>query len=41
MVYCAHLEVFCGMLARVSQLADIFRDARSMIRQVCLPFLVL
>lgn len=29
-VYCAHLEVFCGMLARVAQLADIFADARRM-----------
>ena len=30
-VYCAHLEVFCGMLARITQLADIFADSRRMI----------
>lgn len=29
-VYNAHLEVFCGLLARIAQLADIFADARSM-----------
>jgi hypothetical protein len=28
-VYCAHFEVFCGMLARIAQLSDIFADARS------------
>ncbi|PSC72469.1 Endonuclease exonuclease phosphatase domain-containing [Micractinium conductrix] len=27
-VYSAHLEVFCGLLARITQLADIFADAR-------------
>ena len=31
--YCAHLEVFCGMLARIEQLADIFVDARAMADQ--------
>ena len=30
-VYCAHLEVFCGMLARIAQLADIFADSRRML----------
>jgi hypothetical protein len=29
-VYNAHLEVFCGLLARIAQLADIFADARRM-----------
>ena len=29
MVYNAHLEVFCGLLARIAQLADIFADART------------
>ena len=33
-VYCAHLEVFCGALARVRHLADIFEDARSQIDKV-------
>lgn len=28
MVYNAHLEVFCGLLARIAQLSDIFADAR-------------
>lgn len=27
-VYNAHLEVFCGLLARLAQLSDIFADAR-------------
>lgn len=27
-VYNAHLEVFCGLLARIAQLSDIFADAR-------------
>lgn len=30
-VYCAHFEVFCGMLARIKHLADVFDDSRSMI----------
>lgn len=34
-VYCAHLEVFCGALVRMRHLADIFNDARSQIDQVC------
>jgi len=29
-VYNAHLEVFCGLLARIAQLSDIFADARLM-----------
>ncbi|KAL4443466.1 hypothetical protein ABPG75_011203 [Micractinium tetrahymenae] len=29
-VYNAHLEVFCGLLARIAQLSDIFADARAM-----------
>ncbi|KAI3428040.1 hypothetical protein D9Q98_006426 [Chlorella vulgaris] len=29
-VYNAHLEVFCGLLARIAQLSDIFADARRM-----------
>jgi endonuclease/exonuclease/phosphatase family metal-dependent hydrolase len=29
-VYSAHFEVFCGLLARVQQLGDVFRDARVM-----------
>lgn len=33
-VYCAHFEVFCGMLARIAQLSDIFDDARKLIRKV-------
>ena len=33
-VYCAHLEVFCGMLARIYQLADIFEDCRRMVERV-------
>lgn len=33
-VYCAHLEVFCGALARMQHLADIFNDARSQIDKV-------
>uniref|UniRef100_A0A1D2A2B6 Endonuclease/exonuclease/phosphatase domain-containing protein n=1 Tax=Auxenochlorella protothecoides TaxID=3075 RepID=A0A1D2A2B6_AUXPR len=32
-VYCAHLEVFCGALVRMRHLADIFNDARSQIDQ--------
>ncbi|KAL4422229.1 hypothetical protein ABPG77_009704 [Micractinium sp. CCAP 211/92] len=28
--YNAHLEVFCGLLARIAQLSDIFADARAM-----------
>lgn len=28
-VYCAHFEVFCGMLARIAQLGDVFADARA------------
>lgn len=30
-VYNAHFEVFCGMLARIAQLSDIFADSRHMI----------
>ncbi|KAG7672843.1 hypothetical protein KSW81_001783 [Nannochloris sp. 'desiccata'] len=30
-VYNAHFEVFCGMLARIAQLSDIFADTRHMI----------
>lgn len=30
MIYSAHLEVFCGLLARIAQLSDIFADARAM-----------
>ena len=33
-VYCAHFEVFCGMLARLAQLADVLVDARTMIDKV-------
>ena len=32
------LQVFCGMLARVSQFADVMRDSREQLRQV--PFLL-
>jgi hypothetical protein len=32
-VYNAHLEVFCGMLARISQLSDIFADSKQMIEK--------
>lgn len=28
LVYSAHLECFCGMLARMAQVSDLFRDAR-------------
>ena len=30
-VYCAHFEVFCGMLFRIRHLAEIFEDSRKMI----------
>lgn len=30
-VYCAHLEVFCGMLDRIAQLADILLDSKATI----------
>jgi len=33
-IYSAHFEVFCGMLARITHLADIFNDSRSLIKQV-------
>lgn len=33
-VYCAHFEVFCGMLARIAQLSDVFEDVRKLIRKV-------
>lgn len=29
-MYNAHLEVFCGLLARIAQLSDIWADARRM-----------
>eukprot|EP00727_Mastigamoeba_balamuthi_P009470 m51a1_g5145 hypothetical protein (322) ;mRNA; r:32725-33978 len=28
-VYCVHLEVFCGILGRVSQFCDVFADSRA------------
>mmetsp|Transcript_8371 Transcript_8371/g.25104 ORF Transcript_8371/g.25104 Transcript_8371/m.25104 type:complete len:379 (+) Transcript_8371:2625-3761(+) len=33
LVYCVHLEVFCGMLARIAQFADIIRDGREQLRK--------
>lgn len=35
LVYCAHLEVFCGVLARLAHLADVFDDARTQMGKVC------
>eukprot|EP00884_Botryococcus_braunii_P013625 jgi/Botrbrau1/22263/Bobra.0138s0025.1 len=32
-VYSAHLEVFCGILARLSQFADILKDAKSQMKK--------
>lgn len=32
LVYSAHLEVFCGALARMAQLSDIFRDTRQQLQ---------
>ncbi|KAK9846438.1 hypothetical protein WJX81_003784 [Elliptochloris bilobata] len=33
LVYSAHLEVFCGVLARITQFADIIRDSKEHIDQ--------
>ena len=31
------MQVFCGMLARIAQFADVLKDSRAQIAQVCFP----